>query len=257
MSHNDPQWFRDLSRIDSWSSFIYSLPKSGKDHDGWSLRPNNAVVSDGATPLADDWGKDLYHWVNTLTALFADNGQDLSKPIPEVWKESIEFVNTLYEPAAYKRTMGCSHVRFNNHTIEAYTVGDTRVIMRRTNGNFIEVADLRLGPWEERADALIAESQLTGPQAAWHNRLKVGQLDGYQVVGDDSRVGSEAVSVKIAEHEIDNIIICSDGLWRVFERDYELMFSVANHLNPKKLYDRLNKIAPVSDDLTFMRLDRN
>jgi len=43
----------------------------------------------------------------------------------------------------------------------------------------------------------------------------------------------------------------------VFERDYELMFSVANHLNPKKLYDRLNKIANVSDDLTFIRLDRN
>lgn len=252
-----PQWFYDVSRLDGWSAFIYSLPKSGKDHDGWSLRPNNAVVSDGATPLADDWGKDLYHWVNTLTAFFAENGQQFEKTLPEIWQESVEFVNTLYIPAGYKRTMGCSHVRFNNHTIEAVSVGDTKIIMYKADGNFIEVFDPRLSPWEEKADALIDEDKLTSPQAAWHNRLKVGQLDGYHVVADDPRVGYEAMFHTVDEYKIDNIIICSDGLWRIFERNYELMFQVVNGMNPENLQERLAKVAPISDDLTFIRLDRN
>lgn len=252
----DIGWYTDRKRIDAWDVFVYSLPREGKEHDGWSVRENNLVVSDGATPLSEEWGGDLYHWVNTLTSLFAENGKDLSKSLQEVWTESIKFVNEIFPPQGFKRTMGTSHIRFNNHTIEALTVGDTKVILRKIDGNFIELFDARLTRWEQKADALIDEGLLTGEMAAWHNRLKANQLDGYAVVSDDPKVGLEAYPYSIEEYKVDTIIICTDGLWRLFESDPELMFKKTSPMNPEGMQERLNKISKVADDLTFIRLDK-
>lgn len=252
----DIEWYTDRKRIDAWDVFVYSLPRESKEHDGWSVRENNLVVSDGATPLSEDWGGDLYHWVNTLTSLFAENGKDLSKSLQEVWAESIKFVNEIFPPQGFKRTMGTSHIRFNNHTIEALTVGDAKVILRKIDGNFIELFDSRLIKWEQKADALIDEGLLTGEMAAWHNRLKVNQLDGYYVVSDDPTVANAAYPYSIEEYKVDSIIICSDGLWRLFEGEPELLFSKVNSKNPETLQERLSKIGSLTDDLTFIRLDK-
>jgi hypothetical protein len=252
----DIDWFLDRKRIDAWDAFIYSLPKEGKEHDGWSLRENNAVVADGATPLSEDWGGDLYHWANTLSAFFAENGRDMDSPLPQVWEDSINFVNTIFPPQGFKRTMGASHVRFNNHMIETLTVGDTKIILRKVDGNFIELFDSRLIKWEQKADALIDDGLLTGPMAAWHNRMKANQIGGYAIVSDDPKVGLEAYPYSIEEYKVDTIIICSDGLWRLFEGNPELMFKKTSPMNPEGMQERLNKISSVADDLTFIRLDK-
>ncbi len=249
-------WFLDRRRIDAWDAFIYSLPKEGKEHDGWSLRENNAVVSDGATPLSEDWGGDLYHWVNTLSAFFAENGRDMDLPLPNVWEESINFVNTIFPPQGFKRSMGASHVRFNNHTIEALTVGDTKIILRKIDGNFIELFDSRLSKWEQKAEALMDEGLLTRRMAVWHNRMKANQIGGYAIICDDPAVALEAYPFSIEEYKVDTIIMCSDGLWRLFEGDPELMFKKTSPMNPEGLQERLNKVGLVSDDLTFIRLDK-
>lgn len=249
-------WHYDRKRISGWDIFVYSLPLEGKEHDGWSVRENNLVVSDGATPLSEEWGGDLYHWVNTLSSLFAENGKDLNKSLQEVWIESIKFVNEIFPPQSFKRTMGTSQIRFNNHTIEALTVGDTKIILRKVDGNFIELFDSRLTKWEQKADALIDEGLLTGEMAAWHNRLKANQLDGYYIVSDDPTVANAAYPYYIEEYKIDSIIICSDGLWRLFEGEPELLFSKVNSKHPESLKERISKIGKISDDLTFIRLDK-
>ena len=249
-------WHFDQRRILGWDLFVYSLPREGKEHDGWSVRENNLVVSDGATPLSEEWGGDLYHWVNTLSSLFAENGKDMEKSLPDVWAESIKFVNEIFPPQGFKRTMGTSHLRFNNHMIEALTVGDVKAILRKVDGNFIELFDPRLTKWEQKADALIEEGLLTGPMAAWHNRLKVNQLDGYYVVADDPTVGTSAYPYSIEEYKVDSIIICSDGLWRLFEGEPELLFNKVHSKNPENLQERLSKIGNIVDDLTFIRLDK-
>lgn len=252
----DIDWFSDRKRIEAWDAFIYSLPKEGKEQDGWSLRENNAVVADGATPLSEDWGGDLYHWSNTLSAFFAENGKDMDSTLPQVWEDSINFVNTIFPPQGFKRTMGASHVRFNNHMIEALTVGDTKIVLRKVDGNFIELFDSSLAKWEQKADALIDEGLLTRRMASWHNRMKANQIGGYAVVSDDPKVGLEAYPYSIEEYKVDTIIICTDGLWRLFEGDPELMFKKTSPMNPEGMQERLNKISKVADDLTFIRLDK-
>jgi hypothetical protein len=249
------KWYLDETRIKGWSAFVYSLPKEGKEHDGWSLRKNNAVVSDGATPLSTEWGGDLYYWVNTLTALFAENAKDMTKTLVDVWKDSITFVNNVFHPIGYKRTMGTSHFRLNKSTIETLTVGDTKIIFEMTDGNFVEAFDNRLTTWEQRADALIDEGLLTGSMAAWHNRLKVNQIDGYYVVSDEPEVGSQAVKYSVEASKVKSVIICTDGFWRIFEGEYESMFKKVNSSNPASLRVTMMEFGVVSDDLTFIRLD--
>jgi hypothetical protein len=249
------KWYLDENRIQGWSSFVYSLPKEGKEHDGWSLRNNNAVVSDGATPLSEEWGVDLYYWVNTLSALFAENGKDSNKSLIEVWKESISFVNTIFPPLGYKRTMGTSQFRLNGKMIETLTVGDTKIIFETVEGKFVEVFDKRLTAWEQRADALIDEGLLTGSMAAWHNRMKVNQLDGYYVVSDEPEVGLQAIQYSVEASKIKSVIMCTDGFWRLFEGEYELMFKKVNSSNPEALQNLMMDVGTISDDLTFIRLD--
>lgn len=250
-----PSWFIDSKITEGWQAFIYSLPKDGKEHDGWSFRKNNAVVSDGATPLSEEWGKDLYHWVNTLSSLFAENAKNLEKPLIDIWHDSINFVNGIFNPNSYKRTMGSSHLRFNGDIIETLTVGDTKVVFEKTDGSFLEVFDNRLTKWEQRADALIYDGHLTGEMAAWHNRMKANQLDGYYVVSDEPKVGQHAVYYKIDASKIKSLIICTDGLWRIFEGEPELMFNTIKHSNAENLNNEINNVGTINDDLTFIRLD--
>jgi hypothetical protein len=248
-------WHIDNNLIEGFSSLVYSLPKEGKEHDGWSLRKDNAVVSDGATPLSSEWGSDLYYWVNTLSAFFAENAKDLNKSLIEVWSESIKFVNTIFPPLGYKRTMGTSHLRFNGNMIETLTVGDTKIIFEKTDGTFLEIFDKRLTKWEQRADALIDEGLLTGSMAAWHNRMKVNQLDGYYVVSDEPEVGLQGIQYSVDASKVKSVIICTDGFWRLFEGEHEKMFAKVTSSNPETLQNRMSEIGIISDDLTFIRLD--
>jgi serine/threonine protein phosphatase PrpC len=251
---NSLKWYIDSNLIKGWTAFVYSLPKEGKEHDGWSLRHNNAVVADGATPLSEEWGNDLYYWVNTLSSFFAEHAKDLNKTLIEAWCESINFVNTIFTPIGYKRTMGASHVRLNKDNIEILTVGDTKVIIEMYDGTFIEIFDERLTKWEQRADASIDDGVINGTMAAWHNRMKIGQLDGYHVVSDEPEVGLQAIQSHVDASKVKSIIICTDGLWRLFE-DHKHMFQHVDYTSPDDLKSRLMQNGSINDDLTFIRLD--
>lgn len=251
-----PESYIDLERIKGWQSFVYSLPYPGKNHDAWSLRENTAVVGDGATPLSADWGKDLYHWANTLSGFFADNAKDTSKTLSEVWADSIEFVNSIYNPIGYRRTMGCSQIRFNEDSVEILTVGDTAVSIMLRNQEILHLFDSRLARWEEIADAMIERNELSKPQAAWHNRLKVGQLDGYHVISDDPDIGKEAIFKALPAEDIASIIISSDGLWRLVDGNISELFPMTNPSKRDSLQELISEVSPITDDLTFIRIDR-
>lgn len=72
----------------------------------------------------------------------------------------------------------------------------------------------------KKADAHIEEEVITGTIAAWHNRMKVNQLDGYYVVSDKPEVGEEGISHSLDASKVKSIIVCTDGIWRLFEDNH-------------------------------------
>lgn len=251
------KWFYDKESFSGWNTFIYSLPKAYKNHDSFALREFNAVISDGATPILEEWGRDLKYWGGTLTRLAAAHGTEMSKTLPQVWEDVVTEVNKVYPPLDYKRTICASHVRFNNHTIEAFSIGDTKIIMRKIDGNFLEIFDTRLTECEVEIAADEAAGIITHHMATLYNRARANQPGGYYVISSDPSVVREAYETTVDEYLIDNIIICTDGLWNLFRDDPEKMFYTVHDKNPSKLEQMISKSGEIKDDLTFIRLDKN
>lgn len=241
--------------VEGWSAKVLNIPREGKNHDGWLVKNGNVMVSDGSTPLGDDWPQDLKVWVDSVLNFIGDYSKSKTAPLEQAWSSAVKENNKLFNPAGWKRTCYISHVRISNDIIETLTVGDVKLAVNFVDGTVEEVFDGRLDVHEKVQGALIAAGVKTPMEAALTNRAKVNKPEGYYAVADDPAIGSHALAVTYNTSDVDSILIASDGFWRLFGGISE-MFDATVSEDLEEIIENINNTGDISDDLTMVRLDR-
>ena len=238
----------------SWTVEVLDIPFPGKNQDGWCVGETSAAVTDGATPLADDWPQDVGDFARRAAELLVFiAGVPVEEVSPLLWKRVVNLLAQEYPPAGHKRTAGAAVVAGRGSDIVFSSVGDVQVLLQSEKG----VTRL-MGPKLPELDAKAQASE--DPWSMFHVHRALANTDaGYPIVGDDPTIGKRAEHMLVSAHSVERFWIMSDGLWRNLPDTPQLAAETLAATNLAILADGGSADASplvLEDDLTAMAFTR-
>lgn len=219
----------------------------GKGHDAWHSSEHGAAVVDGATPMGPDYPDDL-------PAFAAAAAEELSEAsfndIQDLHTGAIQVIRTKFEPAGYKRTAATSVVRHEGDQLHCAVLGDCRILVGTISG-VVDVFDSTLSKLEQAVLAAGLDRRVESAR----RRTRVFEEQLYRIFGDQLEAAIPKVGAVVSLHEVETIILMSDGAWNVLPQDPAAMLRGLTGGDLGTVFDAA-RTGPLTDDTTIIRLER-
>lgn len=243
MNHNETQ----PTTFPGFTLAVLSRLMPGKGHDAWHSSEHGAAVVDGATPMGPDYPDDL-------PAFAAATAAELSKAsfsgIEELHTGAIQIIRTKFEPAGYKRTAATSVVRHEGDQLHCAVLGDCRILVGTASG-VVDVFDATLTKLEQA----VFNAGLDRRVESSRRRTRVFEEQLYRIFGDHIEAAIPKVGAVVSLHEVETIILMSDGAWNVLPQDPSGMLHALTGGDLDTVFDAA-RTGPLTDDTTIIRLER-
>ncbi len=197
--------------------------------DRLCLLENMYCVLDGATPIKRTTFAG-YHssaeWMADCLAEHIKKEPDYLQPYPLMCKSFVDAVETVRNTFENVHDLPClttAALQCRDRQLQCWVLGDCSIYLLMKDGELCRITDTRVAHFSEKTVQVKTAAINRGEDPATavleqriRNKAMMNQLGGYWTVGFNGDFANEFVECTVEADQVQAVLLCTDGLDRLF-----------------------------------------